>query len=117
MCLNFFCMMVKLSLQGMLLQTREQAVAAIVLYLGINSIIIALTGGDGSVTTPAPFDVLAINNAIIYNEINLNSLSNATTLALNDLKSRPIFNVGSSTVSGNSLLQANTTLLSSLNVS
>ena len=69
---------------GIVSTKTAEAVAAIVLYLGISSIIDILTGGGGG-TPPAPIDVSAINNAIINNEINLNSLSTASTLSINNL--------------------------------
>jgi hypothetical protein len=101
-----------------------KGVAAIILYLGIGSIISAILGGGGD-TPPAPIDVSGINQRLNINEYNINSLSRGSVLSINnlnsttttilgyinDLTTRTIFNIGSLTVSGNS------TLLSALNVS
>ena len=68
---------------GVATKTAE-AVAAIVIYLGISSIIDIFTGGGGGGDPPPPIDIGAINNAITNNVINLNSLSTASTLSINN---------------------------------
>ncbi len=87
-----------------------KGVAAISLYLGIGSVIDALTGGGNP---PAPIDVTAINT-------NLNNLNNTTYSILgyiNNLICYWTWNTNGLDVSGISMLYGNTSLFSLFNVS
>ncbi len=89
-----------------------EGVAAISLYLGIGSIVDAITG-DGGGDPPIPIDVTAINT-------NINGLDNTTNSILgyiNNLTRYSILNSNGLYVSGVSILCGNTSLFSSLNVS
>ncbi len=109
-------------------------VAAIATFLGLQSILSALSGGGGGGgggTPPPPLDVFAINMQINENTNNINNLSTSSTLSIitlynttnyilgyiNNLTRYSILNSNGLDVSGVSLLYGNTTLFSSLNVS
>ncbi len=86
--------------------------AAISLYLGIGSIVDAVPG-DGGGDPPIPINVTAIDT-------NINSLNNTTNSILgyiNDYTRYSILNTNCLVVLGVSILYANTSLFSSLNVS
>ena len=76
--------------------------AAVSLYLGINSIVDDITGGN----PPTPINVTAINNT-----------TNSILGYINNLTRYSILNSNGLDVSGVSFLHGNTKLLSSLNVS
>ena len=111
-------------------------VAAIATFLGLQSILSALSGGGGGGgggggTPPPPIDVIAINTQLNSNTNNINNLSTSSTLSINTLNNTTnsilgyinnstrysILNSNGLDVSGVSLLYGKTTLSSSLNVS
>ena len=115
--LKFIAHDVEIDRIGLIASGAAAGVAAIILALGISSIV------EGIVNH---VDVVDMNNKINENTINLNSLSSVTTLAINELQNRTNFSnliisgvtVHSSlNVSGFTTLSNNTTFLSSLNVS
>ena len=115
---------------GALAVKANEGVAAIVLFLGFSSVNDFLTGGESG-SPPAPIDITALNISLSQNKDNINSLSSASTLSINNLNSTTTSILGyingstafsslkitNLNVSGFTKLNNNTTLISSLNVS
>ena len=114
----------------MIATKANEGVAAIVLFLGFSSVNDFLTGGESG-SPPAPIDITALNISLSQNKDNINSLSSASTLSINNLNSTTTSILGyingstafsslkitNLNVSGFTTLNNNATLLSSLNVS